>query len=590
MSKVEKKVVAIVTSDEFNLARKIKTSLESDWSLEISQFKDFTDYRLSYLSGGLIVAILSKNNQLQPLIQLLNLVSNKGTKVIVISKILSTSMIAAFRKLGVSETYPMSIGVQKIIDRAKELIDELKDNQSQIIVETLPINVEQDIWLSEHTNQFKKINNFWVFHLIGPPPNLVEWKPCSIRGLESLWQLNYLVPDNLLLKNCHLPWLFAGKKPSYANGMWFFTSDSPSLFLHRPPSSDVFRVKSRDHGKVLEVAKNSIQSFSKIELLEKSNFEYQKSSSSSNPIEHITTHWKGIVSDNKLNELIDKYLKGSINNNFIQRLDQLSNQKLTSSKNEQKIDPSSPFKDFSSDQFKKIESKLEKVEYLSNLSKDSNNVIIWTANQELIAEASAYKISDDEYRIDFGSNVTGLKIIEKLQRKQIDKIFVRGNLENGSIFFKIDQPDFSITEIEAYLPDLMWRVQRRRSSRLKVDGRKKLMVNCRFSNENINQQIEMPIRDIGVGGMAFLISDHKEHEFKTGQIISLVSFIINKKRIQTPAIVRWKSKVKKQDRLMGFANAIGVEFLYFDEKDQEFINRYVLEELYNQSIGQVSKN
>jgi len=97
----------------------------------------------------------------------------------------------------------------------------------------------------------------------------------------------------------------------------------------------------------------------------------------------------------------------------------------------------------------------------------------------------------------------------------------------------------------------------------------------------VTYRAEAPLRDLGVGGVAILVEDDIYRKMSKGKVIKQVNVEINGRSIQMPSTVRWKSKVAKSLSLMGLQNAVGLEFLYLEDDDQEYINRYVLEELYN---------
>jgi len=565
------KHIAIVTSEEFNLARRIKAALEEDWGLEIQQYKDFGDYRLGYMSSGLVIAIFTKSNQLNSLIKLLNTLNSQEVRKIVVATTLTPSMVQVFRKLGVDESYPTAVGYQKIVTRARELIQEARASIDYQVRELSPLNQEEDFWILENKNNIKKMNGYWVFYLIGPSPNVGEWSPCSIRGLENAWQWKATLLEHELNQNYRMPWIFVGAKPQFYKNVWLFTGENPRLFIHAGQDKEIYRVRTKENGQVFEFCRNSLNAYAKIELIERSHIEYKA------PVDIVDLSpmiGKGLPAQE-----IQKYLKSEVTNNFLNRLDQVKSDQEQNISNRNSSD--SILGSFDSTQFQKIEKEAEKVRLLKDLCTVKDQIVVWTKGQSIVAEANAYMVSDSEYSFHIVQTPAGRILLERLERKEIPELYIRGNLDSGSVFFKVNSPNFHLEDIEIFIPQDMWKIQRRRTSRVKIDGRKKMMAHITFDYDQHTYSVEVPLRDIGVGGVALLLDDDNYNKMSKGKVLKKIVFTVNSRQIETPATVRWKTKINKNLSLMGLQNAIGLEFLYLDSYDQEFINRFVLEELYN---------
>lgn len=576
----ESKTVAIIANDEFNLARKIKSGLESDWALNIQQFKNFDDYKIGYINSGLFIAIITKSNHLQSLIKLLNTLSRKKTKIMVISKTLTPNTIQIFRKLGVDETYPLTIGPSKLIDRAKELIVEMQENDRYQVKDVAPLNDPSDFWIVENKKGYKFFQNNWFAYMVGPSPSVGEW----VKNDYDSWEWKPTVPNDPIYKNYTSRWEFFGNKPVFVKNLWLFSGKNPSLLLRRPVLGDIYRLRTRDNSSTLEVTRNSNNAYALIEAIENTHLRQETNS---------TIETKPLSGSITSEPAIDKYLKSGINSNFSNRLEQLRSDRRANSNESGKTQNNDKNEDsigsFSSSHFQSITEFGEKLKYLNGLCEQRESIILWTKGQKVIAHASAYPLNDTEYGFLVHEDASGKALTQLLESKRVNELFVRGNLDIGSIFFKINNPNFTLKDIEVYVPEEMWKVQRRRTSRLKVDGRKKMMVKITLSAKGSDTLLEYPIRDIGVGGMAFLIPSKDTHHFKTGKVIKQIVFDINSRPMQGPANIRWSRKIKKQDQLQGFDQAIGLEFMYINDDDQEFINRYILEELYTKSVEKLSK-
>jgi hypothetical protein len=565
------KHIAIVTSEEFNLARRIKSSLENDWGLEIQQYKDFSDYRLGYMYSGLVIAIITKTNQLNSLINLLNNLNSHNVRKIVVATTLTPSMIQVFRKLGVDDCYPSDVGFQKIAARAKELVLEDTKNIDVQIKDLDPLEHPCDFWILENKNNIKRVNGYWIFYLVGPSPNVGEWSSCSIEGLEHTWQWKASLLDNELNTHYHHPWIFVGAKPMFHKNIWLFSGENPKLFIYAGAGKESYRINTKENGQIFEICRNSLNAFSKIEMIEKSHIEYKK------PVDIVDLSpmvGKGVPA-----QVIETYLKSQISNDFTIRLEQ-AKKDIEKNKNS-KSSNDSILGSFDSNQFQKIESETEKIRLLKDLCSVRNQIIVWTKGQNIVAEASAYMVSDNEYSFHIVQNNSGKMLLEQMEKQEISELYVRGNLEAGSVFFKVNKPNFNLEDIEIFVPKEMWKIQRRRTSRVKVDGRKKIIANIFYDVDQVKYQVEAPLRDLGVGGAAILLDDEIYKKMSKGKVLQKIVFSINNFEIESPAIVRWKSKISKNLSLKGLQNAIGLEFLYLNDDYKDFLNRYILEEIYN---------
>lgn len=551
-----KKDICVVTNQvDYALIRKLVSSLERDWSYNVIKASSISSYEATaQFNGGIIVFYASSPDDIKDLIKYFEILNTKTTRVIVVSKSNSPKVEKLLTSAGASDYYHISAPVKNIIRSIEEQFSSISEKDRAIIKEIAAMSLRADCWFLEMPDHIKKINGFWCIYLIGPGPNTGIWQRCEEFGKDEYWEFVPKDPMHDTLKGEEGSWLFKGNKPKFENCHWQFVSKKPHLMYFLNGITEVHKFKLESKGLILAVARNSQYVKNKLPKIEESLlalYEYAKKAKS-----------------------IDD-LKGEISSEFTERI----HLKLVGKPIKEKKKVEISF-DTKSKHFTMIETLKEKKRYLSKLTKNENELTVWTKGQKIVLEALANQIKEGQYSINFKNVDEGKNLIGGLESGDIESAFVRGDLSEVSVFFTLDGPTFDINSIKILVPNLMWKVQRRQYSRLKLDGRKQVKATLKIIGKNRVFTISAPIRNIGAGGIAVLIDESHQSLFTPGKMIKEIKFFLNEELIFTSANIKWKGHLRKKDQLANYNYCLGLEFIYIAQRDIDYIQRYVLEELH----------
>lgn len=551
-----KKDICIVTNQvDYTLIRKLVSTLEREWSYNVITASDISSYEVSGLfKGGVIIFYANSPENVKDLISYFEILNTETTRVIVVSKSTSTKIEKLLTVAGASDFYHISAPVKNITRSIEENFSSISEKNRVVIKEVAAMNLEADCWYLEKSEHIKKINGSWCIYLIGPGPNTGFWQRCEEFGKDEYWEFIPKDPIHETLKGEEGCWLFRGNKPTFENCHWQFVSKDPDFVFYLNGITEIYKFQLVSKGLIFAMARNSQYAKNKLPKIEESQlalYEYAKKAKSFED------------------------LKGDISSDFAKKI----HSKLIGKpiKDKKKVEVSF---DYKSKNFTIIEKIKEKKRYLTKLAKEENNLIVWTKGQKLVLDASANQIKDGQYNINFKNENDGKDLIHGLESGNVENAFVRGDLTEGSIFFTLDSPTFDIASIKILVPNLMWKVQRRLHSRIKLDGRKQVKATLKIVGRNRVFTISAPIRNIGAGGIAVLIDDSHQSLFKPGKMIKEVKFFLNEEIIFTSANIKWKGPLRKKDQLANYNYCLGLEFIYITKRDTDYIQRYVLEELH----------
>lgn len=552
---VKKDICIVINQVDYALIRKLVSSLERDWSYNVIKASSISSYEATgQFKGGVIVFYASSPDDVKDLIKYFEILKTETTRVIVVSKSNSPKVEKLLTSAGASDFYHISAPVKNITHSVEEQFSSISEKDRVIIKEVAAMNLQADCWFLEMPEHIKKINGIFCIYLIGPGPNTGLWQKCEEFGKEEYWEFVPKDPIHETLKGEEGSWLFKGNKPKFENCHWQFVSKDPELMYFLYGLTEIHKFKLESKGLVLAMARNSQYVKNKLPKIEESQldlYEYAKKAKS--------------IED----------LKGGISSEFTERI----HSKLVGKPIKEKKKVEISF-DTKPKNFTLIKTLKEKKRYLSKLTKDENELTVWTKSQKMVLEALASQIKEGQYSINFKNENEGKNLIGGLESGDIESAFVRGDLSEGSVFFTLDGPTFDINTIKILVPNLMWKVQRRQYSRLKLDGRKQVKATLKIIGKNRVFTISAPVRNIGAGGIAVLVDESHQSLFTPGKMIKEIKFFLNEEMIFTSANIKWKGHLRKKDQLANYNYCLGLEFIYVAQRDIDYIQRYVLEELH----------
>lgn len=548
-----KKNVCIVDNDvEFSVIRKLLTSLEKDWRINIIRASTINSFEtISLMSKGVIVNFVGDGEDLKDMSNFYKNYHNDNVKILVISKVINPKVKKFAFSNGCNELQDFSTPINTILQSIDDLMTTINKTDRAFIKEVASIKLKADCWYLESPEHIKKVANTWSIYLIGPSPEVVEWQECHDYGKEGYWEFVPKKPKDESLKGESGLWLFKGRKPTFAGSHWRFISDDPTLLFNLNGVADIFKFRLEANHAILSYARNSEQVKEKLIPIEKTIIKYRKTS-------------KDFTNESEIQSEFNFRIKSKIKGDF----------------EEPKASKTINLDD-TNKHFTIVDSVLEKKKYLNKISHKSNSLIVWTKGQKTILDATAKKLKDGQYTLSFDDADEGEKLIKELENGNVTQAYVRGNLDECSIFFTLISHQFDLNQITILVPNLMWKVQRRQYSRVRLDGRKQIKATIKLITTNRVVTLSIPVRNIGPGGMGILVDDIHKNLFTTGKIIKEIKFILNEELFFTTATVKWQGALNNKDRLGNYNYCIGLEFMYLTQKEIAYLQSYVLEELHN---------
>jgi c-di-GMP-binding flagellar brake protein YcgR len=559
-----KKQVAIIKNFiEVNLVKKLERKLESDWSLEFHTTTSLkNDSFKAWFKGGIIVIYALEQSNIKELKKYLDDSTIPDCRVIVLSRVINNKLQEALSDMGVDHIHLSTESPKAIHNTIDTLFMDFNPNSKAVINEARPLSISDDFWISEsHSHIIKELEN-WNVYLIGPSPNEGSWNKSNEMRKENFWEFTPDKDDSKFFHPEKGTWHFQGEQPIQSGFHWHFKSQEPHLYYLVDGIVEIDKFKIDKSKRFLLLTRNSESALNKLAEIESS---YYTSFIVKSNLAKIKAENQKIESP-----FFERIIAGFAN----------PAARITQEKIGERDKRYASFTQ-NTKYFVVIESAAEKTKYLSAIvEQGSNDLILWTPQQKMVAKAKAIENAPGDYTIEFIEQEKGKEILRQLKDGEIKTVFARGNINDGSIFFDVKSSEFRLDKINMMTPDKMWRVQRRKYTRINVDGRKKMTAEFDLYTNNTSYTITAPIRNVGAGGIALFIDEIHVDVLHPNTVIKEVKFSLNSNPFWVAGQIKWTSDVRKKDQLQNFKKAIGIEFMYLPQADKELIENFVLEEIY----------
>lgn len=270
-------------------------NIQPHYELEdVSSANDLATY-LSTTSAGLVIASLKDKNDLIQIATFLKISKKVAKDTVVKLVVLNFSgdkqYEKAIAKLGIQDLIEPGINTKalkfKIDFWMKSLNVQIRNNASAAALKTVkanenakaaenkktnenpalswlePLDLENDVWLTKHDNDVKKVLSKWLIRLIGPSPYVGQW----VEVKASHWRFDFKESEKELFISGGGAWFFQGEmRPEFVwkENIWLITGDNFDLY-YKDENQIVSRLKSKD--KNLTVCKNSLFAKTKEQLI-----------------------------------------------------------------------------------------------------------------------------------------------------------------------------------------------------------------------------------------------------------------------------------------------------------------------------------
>ncbi|MBL7664447.1 MAG: PilZ domain-containing protein [Bacteriovoracaceae bacterium] len=229
--------------------------------------------------------------------------------------------------------------------------------------------------------------------------------------------------------------------------------------------------------------------------------------------------------------------------------------------------------------FGNVDDTKKKSSFMQESSDANSTITVWTRGREILVQAKLREVDTDNniYAVAFAGDAETKKLIDKINAKSLDVLFIKLDISRGSIFFDIRNPELEKgrKEINVTIPERMWRVDRRSFHRLEFPKKVENNVAIRVEGFRDGEEIQRRILNIGAGGASLAIFPNEAASFKVGTFIENFNFSIKGQELDCCAKVVWVEQFQGDNFV-----SIGINFLGLEADFIETINLFILEETF----------
>ncbi|MCK5073483.1 MAG: hypothetical protein KAQ98_08670 [Bacteriovoracaceae bacterium] len=234
--------------------------------------------------------------------------------------------------------------------------------------------------------------------------------------------------------------------------------------------------------------------------------------------------------------------------------------------------------------FDKIESVDEKKDFMDDLCVTTARLSLWSAHGRLPVIGIMKSDGDNNgvFKVNWVRNKNGEIFLKKLSDGGYDEIYLRGGLDKGGIFFIIKNPkDYLKNDmLEIPMPEIVWKVERRKNLRLKFFSWETIFVKVKVMLEDNEKFLNKKINDIGKCGIGIKVSKGEVRLFRSGSRLEGVEISISGRKIVCDLDIIWcqdigYNAIGKKEKYIA-----GTNFVNISDEDQQFINGFVNEKFF----------
>ncbi len=213
----------------------------------------------------------------------------------------------------------------------------------------------------------------------------------------------------------------------------------------------------------------------------------------------------------------------------------------------------------------------------SRISNSFPSGVIWTKDQKLKFKVRLGEFSQIKKKLFFLAPIHfNLKELESNLAKNKNKsCFINLIHLDGSFFFVSEFETHEKSTLQFSLPQLLYRVQRRKNDRftIPIGTQLKLEYKCSLSSEKIYQQ---KILDISITGLAFSCSKKDSLVLKKGEFLEPLQFRLKSRNFYMRAKIIHTKPLSASDS--SDAIKVGIQFENPSKEDQDFISYFIFEQ------------
>jgi len=225
---------------------------------------------------------------------------------------------------------------------------------------------------------------------------------------------------------------------------------------------------------------------------------------------------------------------------------------------------------------KKITNIMEREAIMKDICVLSPVINYWTSSEEFV-DKTAIGTCQNKFSISLNTN------LEKIINNNEKVLFFRGNHQDGGIYFYIENLQKHLVDhsLQTKPPDIIWKIERRKSKRLQFLPMEKFKVTIHLLLRGTIKCFVREALGISDGGIMVGLASKDLQNFTPGTIVKSLSFKIDGKEITCGGKVIWCrdtsfKTISNRKRIKS-----GINFTNLPEQDRKFIEAYVTNKFIN---------
>jgi hypothetical protein len=209
--------------------------------------------------------------------------------------------------------------------------------------------------------------------------------------------------------------------------------------------------------------------------------------------------------------------------------------------------------------------------YLSEGSRLSSTVMLWTSGQSHVIKGAfgRYDRADRSFFVTLPKKFKLDGFLNDHRRGSFQECLFNVGLVSAHVFFKAKFIKVDDGGLKFYVPEAIYKVQRRKSLRYCFPTKERLML-------EIGDR-KRPLLDVSAGGLCFFATDQEAKFYTAGSVINGCSFKLGDRMIKFDAEIRHAVQTCQLDEKT-IGKRVGVQFRKLSAADDQYLAWFVLEE------------
>jgi hypothetical protein len=227
-------------------------------------------------------------------------------------------------------------------------------------------------------------------------------------------------------------------------------------------------------------------------------------------------------------------------------------------------------------EFEPVKGPAEAKLLLKEAARTTASTILWTKDQKHSINTHITYFNEEDRNIScwIPGGFDPAKFMDDLAKMKSKDCYFSVSLQQANVFFKAEYKGFDKGGMKFFLPEKVFKVQRRKDFRAKIPESAKLMMEFEDPADN-ESRTSKRIMDLSAGGAAIFVEEGQEDAYRVRTVLKHVRFELAGRRVSCETEIRHLRRVTGEKK-KGFK--IGLLFLGIKAGDAQAIASFVFEE------------